>query len=156
MPVVSRIVSYLVVPARKPDAHLHARRNSPVQLAKEFIQANLRSHDTVRELAERFGLSPQYFGDLFKKETGLTVKEYQTKVRAHRAMELLRDSDLKITDIAREVGMEDLRTFPGSSRSSISSLPANCGNRGGCRIPSAQSLKPRQSVRSAVQGDDGD
>ncbi len=111
MPVVSRIVGYLVAPARKPDAHLHARRNSPVQLAKEFIQANLLSHDTVGELAERFGLSPQYFGELFKKETGLTVKEYQTKVRAHRALELLRDSNLKITDIAHEVGMEDLAYF---------------------------------------------
>ena len=111
MPVVSRIVGYLVAPARKPDAHLHARRNSPVQSAKEFLQANMRSHDTVRELAERFGLSPQYFGELFKKETGLTVKEYQTKVRAHRAMELLRDSDLKVTDIAHEVGMEDLAYF---------------------------------------------
>ena len=42
---------------------------------------------------------------------GLTVKEYQTKVRAHRAMELLRDSDLKITDIAHEVGMVDLAYF---------------------------------------------
>lgn len=111
MPVVSRIVGYMVAPARKADAHLQARRNSPVQLAKEFLQANLRSHDTVRELAERFGLSPQYFGELFKKETGLTVKEYQTKVRAHRALELLRDSDLKITDIAHEVGMEDLAYF---------------------------------------------
>jgi AraC-like DNA-binding protein/mannose-6-phosphate isomerase-like protein (cupin superfamily) len=111
MPVVSRIVGYLVAPARKRDAHLHARRNSPVQSAKEFLQANMRSHDTVRELAERFGLSPQYFGELFKKETGLTVKEYQTKVRAHRAMELLRDSDLKITDIAPEVGREDLAYF---------------------------------------------
>jgi hypothetical protein len=134
MPVVSRIVGYLVAPARKADAHLHARRNSPVQLAKEFIQPNLQSHDTVRELAERFGLSPQYFGKLFKKETGLTVKEYQTKVRAHRALELLHDSTLKITDIAHEVwAWRTWPTFPGSSRSSTSSRPVSCGNRGSCR-----------------------
>ena len=111
MPVVSRIVGYLVAPARKADALSHPRRKSPVQQAKEFLQANLRSHDTVRELAERFGLSPQYFGETFKKETGLTVKEYQSKVRTLRAMELIRDSDMTITDIAESVGMEDLAYF---------------------------------------------
>jgi two-component system response regulator YesN len=82
-----------------------------VRRAKEFLQANLRSRDTVRDLAERFGLSPQYFGELFKKETGMTVKEYQTKIRTLRALELIRDSDLKITEIAESVGLEDLAYF---------------------------------------------
>jgi AraC-like DNA-binding protein/mannose-6-phosphate isomerase-like protein (cupin superfamily) len=111
MPVVSRIVGLMVAPARKTDFHAHARLNSPVQLAKKFLQTNMRSHDTVREMAERFGLSSQYFGELFKKETGMTVKEYQTKLRINRAMELIRDSDMKITDIAEEVGMDDLAYF---------------------------------------------
>ena len=48
MPVVGRIVGLLVAPARKADAQSHARKNSPVRLAKDLLQANLRSRDTVR------------------------------------------------------------------------------------------------------------
>jgi AraC-like DNA-binding protein len=137
MPVVSRIVGLIVAPARKPDSPVHTRRSSPVQQAKEFLQANLRSHDTVRELAERFGLSPQYFGELFKKETGMTVKEYQTKVRTHRAMELIRDSDMRITEVAEEVGMEDLAYFSRVFKKQFQLSPRQLRQRGQVPSPSA-------------------
>ncbi len=108
MPVVSRMVGFLVSPGRESD---HRRKASPVQLVKEFLHANLRSHVTVKELAQRFSLSPPYFGEIFKKETGLSIKEYQTRIRIHRAQELIRQSDQTITSIAEEVGLDDLAYF---------------------------------------------
>lgn len=59
---------------------------------------------TVTWCATQFGLSPNYFGDLIKKEAHITAQEYiRDKVIAH-AQVLLRQTNMTINEIAEELG----------------------------------------------------
>lgn len=59
---------------------------------------------TVTWCATQFGLSPNYFGDLIKKEARITAQEYiRNKVIEH-AQVLLRQTNMTINEIAEELG----------------------------------------------------
>lgn len=61
---------------------------------------------TVSYCAEELNLSANYFGDLIKKETGMTALEYiQTKV-IDVAKERIFDIDMSISEIAYELGFK--------------------------------------------------
>lgn len=61
---------------------------------------------SVAFCADRVCLSPNYFGDLIKKETGRTAQEYiQMKIIDH-AKEMLQGSDIPITEIAEALGFK--------------------------------------------------
>lgn len=61
---------------------------------------------TVQYFAEQVCLSPNYFGDLVKKETGRSAKDYIQHYVVERAKALLNDSDMTISEIAYEVGFK--------------------------------------------------
>ncbi|MBM7565780.1 response regulator transcription factor [Paenibacillus sacheonensis] len=66
---------------------------------------------TVDDLAERVYLTPNYIRTLFKQKTGETILEYLTKVRIGQASELLKDRSLKIHEVARAAGYENVSYF---------------------------------------------
>jgi AraC-like DNA-binding protein len=107
--VISRVNGHVTAP--EADAVPEDAKGSLARLAREFLHANLSGKITVPAMARNFCLSPQYFGEVFKRETGLSVKEYQRNLRMDRAMELLRNTGLSITEVAEEVGLEDLAYF---------------------------------------------
>ena len=68
--------------------------------------AKQKGFPTVGWLADRVHLSASYFGDLIKKETGLTAQEYiQNKIVTLSKHELL-GTDLPISEIAYKLGFE--------------------------------------------------
>lgn len=68
--------------------------------------AELKGFPTVGSLADRVHLSPSYFGDLIKKETGLTAQEYiQNKIVTLSKQELL-GTDMPVSEIAYKLGFE--------------------------------------------------
>lgn len=78
-----------------------------------FKDENLRKTGLpqVRYFADKVCLSPNYFGDLVKKETGMTAQEYiQNKVIAV-AKEWVSDTDLTISQISYELGFQYSQHF---------------------------------------------
>ena len=68
--------------------------------------AEQKGFPTVGWLADRVHLSASYFGDLIKKETGLTAQEYiQNKIVTLSKQELL-GTDLPVSEIAYKLGFE--------------------------------------------------
>jgi two-component system response regulator YesN len=65
----------------------------------------------VDYLANRVFLSSSYLSFLFKKSTGQSLIKYITAVRMERAKELLRDSTIKVVDIASTVGFANTSYF---------------------------------------------
>lgn len=59
---------------------------------------------TVRYFADKICLSPNYFGDLIKKETGKTAQEYIQNKLIDTAKELIAGTDKTIGQIADELG----------------------------------------------------
>ena len=59
---------------------------------------------TVQYCADKVCLSPNYFGDLIKKETGKTAIEHIQLTVVGRIKDLLADTDKSISEIAYELG----------------------------------------------------
>ncbi|TYP71060.1 response regulator transcription factor [Paenibacillus methanolicus] len=75
-----------------------------------FIKENYSDPElTTQKIAAHSNFSHTYLCALFKKHTGKTLNEYITEVRMERAKELLKDSDLKLYEIASSIG------YPGAN-----------------------------------------
>lgn len=61
---------------------------------------------TVQMCASEACLSPNYFGDLIKRELGKTAQEYIRLYVIDRAKELLAENELNISEIAYELGFK--------------------------------------------------
>ena len=61
---------------------------------------------TVQMCASEACLSPNYFGDLIKKELGKTAQEYIRLYVIDRAKELIAENELNVSEIAYELGFK--------------------------------------------------
>ncbi|GFN29889.1 AraC family transcriptional regulator [Paenibacillus xylaniclasticus] len=62
---------------------------------------------TIETLAGGAQLSPKYFADLFKKTYGVSALDMLLDIRMAKAKQLMLRSELRLRDIAHEVGYED-------------------------------------------------
>jgi AraC-like DNA-binding protein len=71
------------------------------------------SHQSVdlAGIAAEFDLSPFHFLRLFSAVTGVTPHQYLVRSRLRRAAQLLIEEEHSITDIAIDVGFQDLSNF---------------------------------------------
>ena len=82
-----------------------------VTRAREFIEKNQDRDVSLQEVAKAVNTSTFYFCKLFKKATGLTFTDYLSRVRIERAKNLLLNPNLRVSEIAYEVGFQSLTHF---------------------------------------------
>jgi AraC-like DNA-binding protein/ligand-binding sensor protein len=82
-----------------------------VSRAREFIAKNQDRDVSLGEVAQAVNTSTFYFCKLFKKATGLTFTDYLARVRVEKAKNLLLNPNLRISEIAYEVGFQSLTHF---------------------------------------------
>ena len=85
--------------------------NETIQRIVEYILANYKDNITLSGTAEMFNMSESSLSKKFKAFTGHRFREYLVDVRTHAAAELLRQSELSMTEIACECGFSDSNTF---------------------------------------------
>ncbi|WP_458460900.1 helix-turn-helix domain-containing protein [Paenibacillus sp.] len=73
----------------------------------QYMRENYMHEIKLEKLAELAGMHPSYYSQLFKSRMQKNPIEYITHLRMNRAKELLLTSDLRIRDVAREVGYRD-------------------------------------------------
>ena len=88
-----------------------ANARSKIQMAAGYIQEHFGENLTVNDLAEHYGMSPNYFSSMFKKEMSRSAVNYITELRINQARELLYQSQLSVVDISKKVGYEDSQYF---------------------------------------------
>jgi AraC-like DNA-binding protein len=66
---------------------------------------------TVEMMADMSNLSNMYFGSLFKKETGMSFRNFLTLIRMNRAEEMLYSGEYKIHEVAESCGFSDVFYF---------------------------------------------
>jgi len=62
---------------------------------------------TVQGIARAVGLSSAQLAYLFRREIGMTIKDYATRVRVEIIKRLLADTDDKLDSIAEQLGFCD-------------------------------------------------
>jgi two-component system response regulator YesN len=78
----------------------------------KYIRNNYSKSDlSIKSIAEHTYLSHSYLCTLFKKSTGKTVNEFLTEVRIEKAKELLKNTKMKLYEIASLVGIPDTNYF---------------------------------------------
>lgn len=78
---------------------------------------------TVSYCADKVFLSPNYFGDLIKKETGKTAQEYIQLKIIDRAKQLLAEGILSVNEIAEELGFKYSTHFTRLFKKSVDISP---------------------------------
>lgn len=78
-----------------------------VEEVKAYIQAHYAEKLNLQELADQVAISRNYFAQLFKQETGITIWSYLVQLRMNKARELLLSTDNKIYEISSEVGYDN-------------------------------------------------
>ncbi|WP_145407263.1 helix-turn-helix domain-containing protein [Paenibacillus xylanexedens] len=78
-----------------------------LQSTMKYMQGNYMYEIKLEQLAELANMHPSYYSQLFKTRMHKNPIEYITHLRMNRAKELLITSDLRIRDIARQVGYRD-------------------------------------------------
>lgn len=90
----------------------------------QIIHRDYRDDIGLETLAEQVYLSPNYLSRLFKKETGTSIVKYITAYRLEKACELLRQTNMKIVDIASETGYANFSYFCSIFRNYYGTTPA--------------------------------
>jgi AraC-like DNA-binding protein len=79
--------------------------------AKQFIHEHQAEELSLSMVAKAVNTSSFYFCKMFKKVTGLNFTDYVSRVRIEKAKNLLLNPNLRISEIAFEVGFQSLTHF---------------------------------------------
>lgn len=79
--------------------------------AKQFIEAHHTEDIGLGQVAQAVHTSVFYFCKLFKKATGINFTEHVSRVRTEKAKNLLLNPNLRVSEIAYEVGFQSLTHF---------------------------------------------
>ena len=82
-----------------------------VRLARLLLDRSYDAPITIEDLSREVALSPYYLIRAFRHVYKQTPHQYLVGQRIARAKELLRNSDLSITEICAAVGFESLGSF---------------------------------------------
>lgn len=87
------------------------RDTKPVRIVKAFIEENYMQEISLLQLADIVSMNPSYLSSIFKKETGMAYSEYLIQCRLQQASKLLVETNLSISEVARQSGYQDARYF---------------------------------------------
>jgi two-component system response regulator YesN len=78
---------------------------------KSYLDLHYGESITLQSISEKFYIHPNYFSRRFKEKYGQSFVDYLTALRMKTALDWLRETDVKIQDIANKVGFEDASYF---------------------------------------------
>ncbi|HEM3695022.1 TPA: helix-turn-helix transcriptional regulator [Streptococcus suis] len=76
-----------------------------------YLQEHYSEKINIQQLAQRFGYSKNHFMSIFKHHTGSSCVDFILQLRLNKACEALLQSNLTISEIAHNVGFENLSNF---------------------------------------------
>ena len=82
-----------------------------INSALRYIETNYNKDISVKDIAQATGLSPDYMSKQFKNMVGVGPAEYYRNLRMAKAMEMLKNSDISITEVAEQLGFCDTSIF---------------------------------------------
>lgn len=76
-----------------------------------YLRSKISESLALEDIATTFGYSVRTLTRLFKSKLHISIVQYVKMLRVIRAMELMKDTDLTITEIAYEVGYSNISAF---------------------------------------------
>ena len=92
--------------------------------ALRFTEANLASEISLKDVAQAACISERTLARRFAEEAGMTWRQVQRRMRMIRAMELLADHHIPITDISLDVGYRAQSAFNAAFKAFTGQSPS--------------------------------
>lgn len=99
-------------------------RIEKLKKALKFIQDNYSRKLSTTDISTYLDISEGHFCRLFKQYFKKTPVEYLNYYRVNKAARLLKDTELKVLDVAMEVGFDNLSYFIGMFRHYMGTTPS--------------------------------
>ena len=77
----------------------------------KFVEENYMKDINSADIAENVGISSDYITKQFKKELDMTPLDYLRKYRIAKSIELIKTTDMSISDVSVACGFNDLSLF---------------------------------------------
>lgn len=86
--------------------------NQLISRIKEYISNNFRDPSLcLSKISDEFSISESYFSYLFKKTTGENFSTYLEHLRMEQALHMIKNTDIRITDLYKELGYNNPTSF---------------------------------------------
>jgi len=118
-----KVIEFLMLIQKQDNTctkHIEKLRN-----IGQYICQNISEHFSIPQLSDFFGMNQTTLKGEFKKYFGSSVYYYAKCRKMFRAVELLLQTDMKIIDIAEEVGYCNASKFASAFQSVIGVSPKN-------------------------------
>jgi YesN/AraC family two-component response regulator len=84
---------------------------------------------TLKSVSKEFGLNPVYLSSLLKKNFGMNYKEIIQNKKLTYASKLLKNTEMPVTDIANEIGYENINFFYKKFKTMYGCTPGEFRNK---------------------------
>jgi two-component system, response regulator YesN len=77
----------------------------------DYIKNHYKEKISITDLSAKLNLSSTYLNMKFKEETSYTFNDFLNRYRILRSVELLKQGDMKVYEVAESVGFQDYKYF---------------------------------------------
>lgn len=93
------------------DMKLRMSNGKDIDVAIDYIKDNYFRDINMAMVSNYVSLNYTYFSQLFKEQTGMNFVDYLKQIRVEKAKKLLKETDLKVYEIAEKVGFQNPKHF---------------------------------------------
>lgn len=112
---IEAIYDLLKIWSIKVAKNRHAAQNESIDSlivkAMTYMKDHYGENLSLKEVAEQVNISTYYLSRLFKRETGKNFSEYLVEYRINKAKQYLTETDMKLYEIADQIGLSDPHYF---------------------------------------------
>ena len=98
-----------------------------VSRAKKYINQHYKEQINLSSVADFLGISTGHLSRTFQDSEGQSVKQYLLNFRMNKAVALLKSTNLKVYEVAREVGYTNVEQFSKMFKKIIGKPPKSFG-----------------------------
>ncbi len=122
MPASQKDVEEEMIPLKKKSEFT----NRYIVEAIDYIEKHFAESDfSVGGMAESLGLSDGHLSRLFKSETEMGINNYLTRYRIRKALDYLKDVQVKVYEVAEKVGYQDIAYFSNTFKKLTGRTPSD-------------------------------
>ena len=96
---------------------------SEIYPAVKYLRENFKTKISIDDLVQKTNLSLRQFQRKFKDRFHMSVREYTIRLKIYKACELLRNSDLTISEITYDLGFYDQSLFSNQFKKQLKMSP---------------------------------
>lgn len=121
-------------------------KRTPIQQAVLYVRARFRGSITVEDVANVVHLTPNYFSEYFKKQTGIKFSSYVQKLRLELAVGLLKMTDLSVKQVAEQSGFNSAAYFSNAFKDCFGISPEQFRKRSLRTLSDAQTVGNNETI----------